>query len=154
MAVQKTNWPQKGSEKEMMEGVSYDNPKGFLVYGGAILLLLGIIGFVVPGLLGELLWFDNSENVAHTVLGIVGLATAFYFPASTQRLLVAVLAVVTLFFGIFPWILPPGSFANNILNFYDVANLEYLDNVVHLVVGVWAAWVYYKSGQSSMMMAK
>ncbi|MBI2845600.1 MAG: hypothetical protein HYX86_03530 [Chloroflexi bacterium] len=139
----------------MMTGVSFDNPKGFLVYGGAILLLLGIVGFIVPGLLGELLWFDNSENVAHTVLGIVGLAAAFYFPMSYQRLLVGILAVVALFFGIYPWILPAGSYANQVFNFYGLANLESpLDNLVHLVVGIWAAWVYYKSGQSAMMMAK
>lgn len=137
----------------MMEGVSFDNPKGFLVYSGAILLLLGIVGFIVPELLGDLLWFDSAENYAHTLLGIVGLAAAFYFPANYQRLLVGILAVVALFFGIYPWILPQYGY-NAGANFYGLANLEYVDNIVHLVVGVWAGWVYFQSGKSSMMMAK
>ena len=47
-------------------------PKGFLTYGGAILLLLGIVGYLniftqasVPAF-----YLDNGENVAHVFLEI------------------------------------------------------------------------------------
>src|SRR5215470_1507506 len=54
-------------------------PKGFLTYGGAILLLLGLVGYV--GIFSESsfpsFYLDSGENIAHTFLGIVALAIVF-----------------------------------------------------------------------------
>ena len=56
------------------------NPKQFLVIGGIILLLVGILGFVgilgptaSDSIFGATWYFDNAENWAHAVLGIVAL---------------------------------------------------------------------------------
>ncbi len=56
-------------------------PKGFLTYGGIVLLALGVIGllniFPEGGGLYPTFWLDQGENVAHTFLGIVALAAVF-----------------------------------------------------------------------------
>jgi len=112
------------------------NSKQFLLWGGVVLLALGIIGFIEGSgkLLGDTLWFDNAENYAHTLLGTVAIAAAYVLTASTQRTLVGIVGIVTLFFGIWGFVVG-GRAAPN---FYGVTNLEFLDNIVHLVVAVWA----------------
>lgn len=122
-------------------------PKGFLQVGGAILLIVGLGGYVVLGptasqsIFGDFWWFDNAENLAHTVLGIVGLAAAFVFPASAQKMLVMVLGVVALLVGVYNFVSP------QLLG----ANLETpADLVLHLVVGAWALYATMgKGGQDT-----
>ena len=60
-------------------------PKGFLTYGGAILLILGILGFVAlsDATAYPSFYLDSGENVAHTALGIIALAIVFV-PGSTR----------------------------------------------------------------------
>lgn len=110
------------------------NPKSFLQIGGVILLALGIIGYLVPNLLGDLLWFDQSENVAHTVLGIVALVLAPLPIGDLKKWVVVLVGLVALYFGIAGFLVS----ANSAPNYYGITNFEMLDNVVHLVVGVWA----------------
>src|SRR3989338_6313046 len=55
------------------------NSKQFLVIGGLILVLLGVLGFV----------------------GVVGLLAAFTFPAASQKVLVMVLGVVGILVGLY-----------------------------------------------------
>lgn len=110
--------------------------KQFLLYGGVVLLLLGVIGFILPNgeLLGKTLYFDSGENYAHTLLGVVAIAAAYVLGASAQRSLVAIVGIVALFFGVWGFVV--GSRAAP--NFYGVTNLEFLDNIFHLAVAVWA----------------
>lgn len=110
------------------------NSKQFLMWGGVTLLALGVIGFIAPNLLDKTLYFDSAENYAHTILGIVAIAAAYVLTASTQRTLVGIVGIVALFFGIWGFVVS-GRAAPN---FYGVTNLEFLDNIVHLVVAVWA----------------
>lgn len=118
------------------------NPKQFLTLGGAVLLLVGILGYVgVIGptpdqsIFGSFWWFDNAENLAHTVLGVAGLAAAFLFPATWQKALVIILGVVALIVGLYSLVM------NEMLL---GANLENpADTVLHLVVGVWAFAAVY-----------
>ena len=112
------------------------NPKQFLLVGGGILIAVGILGLVgVIGptadqsLFGETWWFDNPENWAHLVIGVVGLIAAFAFPAGAQRQLVMILGIVGVLVGIY------GLFSENLLG----ANLENpADTILHVVVGLWA----------------
>lgn len=113
------------------------NPKQFLTIGGAVLVLVAILGFV--GVIGPTAeksifssnwWFDNGENWAHLVLGVVGLIAAFAFPASLQKPLVLLLGVVGVLVGLYSLVYP-GNFLG--------ANLENpADTVLHLAVGAWA----------------
>lgn len=110
--------------------------KQFLLYGGVVLLLLGVIGFILPNgeLLGKNLYFDSGENYAHTLLGIVAIAASYVLGASAQRSLVGIVGIVALFFGVWGFVV--GSKAAP--NFYGVTNLEFLDNIVNLAVALWA----------------
>jgi hypothetical protein len=123
-------------------------PKGFLTYGGAILLVLGILGFVAlssatayPGF-----YLDNGENVAHTFLGIVALAIVFVPGLNTMfapyyRWIVILLGIVALFFAAYGLLVS----GNPAPNTFGVANLENpFDNVLHLVVGLWALYAAWK----------
>lgn len=127
-------------------------PTGFLKIGGAILLALGLIG--VTGITNGIEFFnlDAGENVAHTVLGVVGLAVGFGIKdVRIHRGLVAVLAITALLTGIVGFFLPAGSFTNG--NVFGVANLENpSDNLLHVVVGIWAA-VAVMRGSSEPEMA-
>lgn len=124
-------------------------PNGFLKVGGIILLLLGILGYILPGgrVLGDSFFLTPGENLAHTVLGIVAIAAAFALPSGAQKGLAWIVGLIAIVFTVWGfWVrdIPP-------LNWYGLANLENpLDNILHLVVGIWAIWA--ASRKSSGMM--
>lgn len=113
------------------------NPKQFLLVGGAVLFLIGILGFIgvigptpAKSLFGANWYFDNPENIAHTVLGVAGLAAAFVFPVVWQKWLVILLGVIAVVVGLY-------SLIGNSMLFG--ANLENpADSILHLGVGAWA----------------
>ncbi len=109
--------------------------KQFLMIGGIILVVLALLGFV-NFRIGDTLYFDSAENWAHLVLGVVALSAAYYANADMQRVLGYIFAVVALYFGIHGFILH----SHDAPNYYGVTNLEYLDDVIHVVVGLWALW--------------
>lgn len=115
------------------------SPTGFLKIGGVILVALGLIG--ITGVTNDITFFnlDTGENVAHIFLGVVALVGAFGIrDARAHRILVAIVAVTGLFFGVYGFFLPAGDFMHG--NFLGLANLENpADNLLHLVVGTWAA---------------
>jgi len=114
------------------------NPKQFLQIGGAVLVLVGVLGFIgVIGptadksLFGAFWWFDNAENWAHLVLGVAGLVASFVLPASLQKSLVILLGLTGVFFGVY------NLFSTTFLT----ANLESpADTILHFGVGGWALW--------------
>jgi hypothetical protein len=120
-------------------------PKGFLMSGGVVLLLLGLIGFVflngsaTQSALGSFFWLDNSENVAHLALGIVALA-AVYVPglnsalAPYYRWIVILVGIIALFFGVYGFLVAGSATPNT----FGLANLELGDNLLHLIVAAWA----------------
>ena len=113
------------------------NPRQFLLIGGIVLLLLGIVGYL--GVFSDTksaFYLDTGENVAHTVLGIVAIAAAYLLKdASLQRWLVIVVGVVALFFGVYGFIVA----GNTPPNTFGISNLESpADDILHLVVGIWA----------------
>src|SRR5262249_11425224 len=120
-------------------------PKMFLTVGGEVLVLVGVLGFIgiigpTPdkSIFGSAWYFDNVENIAHTVLGIVTLALVGLKLGMLSTLVVVLVGVIGLFFGVLNFFLP--SEAPNI----GGANLESpADLILHLAVGTWAlasAW--------------
>ncbi len=114
-------------------------PKGFLTYGGAILLLVGLLGFFgiligptpAQSIFGSTWYFDNAENIAHTVLGAVGLLAAFALGAGLQKTLVMLLGIVGIVVAAYNLVSP------TLLG----ANLEVpADTILHAVVGAWALY--------------
>ncbi|MBI2598888.1 hypothetical protein HYW40_01600 [Candidatus Curtissbacteria bacterium] len=120
------------------------NPKQFLTIGGAVLVLVAILGYIgiigptmEQSIFGEAWYFDNGENVAHLVLGVVALGAAFLASAGMQKMLTMLVALVALFFGLYGFIAGPGP-----ANTFGLANLENpLDNVLHLAIAAWAGYV-------------
>jgi hypothetical protein len=120
----------------------------FLIVGGAVLLLLGLVGYA--GIFSKentpWFWLDDGENLAHTFLGVVALA-AVYVPGLKSLLkpyyrgIVGLVGVIALFFAGYGFLQASGVEPNT----FGVSNLENpSDNVLHLVVGivaVAAAWM-------------
>lgn len=125
-------------------------PKKFLQIGGVVLVLVGILGMVnVLGptadasIFGEVWWFDNAENLAHLLLGIVALVLAYAVGANIQRPVVMILGVVGVLVGLYSLV---GY--NNLLG----ANLENpADSLLHIVVGAWALWASWRKSESMMV---
>jgi uncharacterized membrane protein HdeD (DUF308 family) len=122
-------------------------PKLFLTVGGAVLLLLGIVGYLNVFTESSTPWFwlDSGENLAHTVLGIVALAAVFVPGLNTAlapyyRWIVILVGLIALFFAVYGFLQAGAPEPNT----FGVANLENpSDNLLHLVVGVVAlaaAW--------------
>lgn len=124
------------------------NPRQFLLIGGAVLLLVGILGFVgvigptaEDSIFGDPWYFDNGENWAHTVLGVVAIAAAFVLPANAQRGLVLVVGLVGIFFAA-----------------YNIFTEEFLgsrlqrpfDTLLHLAVGAWALLASWRRAPMGM----
>lgn len=123
------------------------NSKQFLQIGGALLVLVGILGMInVIGptpdksIFGDSWWFDRGENWAHLLLGIVGLIASFTFPASAQRSLVMLLGIIGVVVGLY------SIFTQKLLG----SNLENpADTILHIVLGAWALWA--SMGKGGMM---
>ncbi len=118
------------------------NPKQFLVLGGIVLVLVGVLGFLgvigptSDSLFGAAWYFDNAENWAHLVIGIVALLAAWVFPASAQKPLVVIVGLFALFVGLYS-VMGPVTEGSNFLG----AQLQNpSDTILHFVVGIWALW--------------
>ncbi len=117
-------------------------PRGFLVTGGIVLVVLGVLGFfVLNNPANSFFWLTTGENVAHLALGLIALA-AVYVPGFNiqlrpyHRWLVLLLGFVALFFVMYGFLLPGGS--PSAPNTFGLANLEMGDHLLHLVVAIWA----------------
>lgn len=114
-----------------------------------MLLVVGVLGFfniIGPtpdaSIFGANWYFDNGENWAHTLIGIVGIIASFVLSGSYQKQLVVVLGVVGVLIGIYSIFTP----------IFLGANLENpADTLLHLVVGAWALFAAF--GKRSGMMA-
>ena len=123
-------------------------PKGFLTYGGVVLLLLGIVGYL--GVFSEssvpAFWLDSGENLAHTFLGLVALAIVFIpglnsMFAPYYRWIVILLGIVALFFAVYGFYVGGNASPNT----FGVANLESpADDILHLVVAAWALYAAWR----------
>jgi len=130
----------------------YLTPTWFLTVGGIVLLALGVLGYIVwnAGILEEndAFYLDNGENLAHAVLGVVALVAVGALKAQKDLLkwLVVIVGIVALFFGVYGFVVS-GSDPPNI---FGLANLENpLDNLLHLVVGVWALASAFMKGPAA-----
>jgi hypothetical protein len=125
------------------------NPKQFLQFGGAILVVLGAVGLLPVFTQANTPWFylDTGENVAHIGLGVIAIAASYVLAdASLQKWIVAVVGVVALFFGVYGFVVAGAAEPNT----FGISNLESpADNVLHLVVGAWALYAAFM-GRATM----
>jgi len=115
-------------------------PTLFLRVGGAVLLVIGIVGYI--GIFNNVSFFnlDAGENLAHTVLGIGALGFGFFGNQNINKWLVVIVGAVGLIIGVWGFFLANGDFMGGHFakpNFLGLANLENpADNLLHLVVGI------------------
>lgn len=129
------------------------NPKAFLQLGGGVLLLVAVLGYVgiigptpEQSLFGMFWYFDNAENIAHFVLGVVAIASVFVLSSELQKPLVIVVGFVALLAGLASLFGVPSVFG---------AGLENpADTILHLFVAAWALWAGFggsaKAGSMGM----
>jgi hypothetical protein len=120
-------------------------PRGFLTYGGVVLLLLGIVGFITFNTQNTTFWLTTGENIAHVGLGLIALAIVFVpglndMLAPYYRWIVILLGIVALFFAVYGLVVMNQA----PLNTFGLANLEIVDTVIHLVVGAWALYAAWR----------
>ena len=115
--------------------------------------MLGIVGYA--GVFSDTksaFYLDNGENIAHTVLGVVAIGASFLLKDATlQKWLVAIVGVTALAATVVGFLVA-GNTAPNL----SVTNLESpADDVLHLVVGIWALVVAFRPmGASAMSTSK
>ena len=132
--------------------VRYMNPRQFLLLGGIVLVALGVLGMFILGptpqqsLLGEFFWLDDVENYAHLILGIVALG-AYYLLKDEMltKWLVIIVGVVALLATVLGFM----NSGNGVPNL-GITNLEAVsDNILHLVVTVWAFYAAFVGGKKT-----
>ena len=130
------------------------NPRQFLIVGGVILLVVGVLGFLDiligpnSSIFGTWWYFDTAENWAHTVLGIVALLAAFVLPGSLQKPLVMVVGVLGILVALWSIIGPVPE--GKVLLGAMLQNP--MDTILHLVVGAWALWASMQKEEAAMAM--
>ncbi len=138
----------------MNDGETAFTPKGFLIVGGAVLVLFGALGFfVLNDSADSFLWLDPAENVAHIAFGLIALAVVFVpglkdTLAPHLRSIAILLGMTALFFGAYGLLLPGGTPAAP--NTFGLANLEMGDNVLHLLLAAWAFSAVFLGPQREM----
>ena len=118
------------------------NPKEFLLWGGVVLVVVGLLGYLgvigptpEQSIFGSAWWFDNAENVAHTVLGLVAIGASFYLNAVYQKWLTVAVGALGVVVGLYSLAVSQALLG---------ANLENpADTVLHLAVGAWALYAAY-----------
>ena len=127
------------------------SPKGFLQVGGGVLVLIAILGYFgiigptpAGSLFGGAWYFDNAENVAHLVLGVVALAASMWLSGDLQKKLVILVGALAVLVGLYSLI---GS------SMLIGANLENpADSILHLAIGAWALWAAFRKESMGGMM--
>ena len=124
-------------------------PRGFLLAGGIILVLVAVLGYVhiigptpEQSLFGSLWYFTDLENLAHLIFGVVALA-AYYLlkDEGLTKWLVILVGIVAALAAVIGIMVGGSPFPNASLVGIP-GNLENpMDTVLHVVVAAWALYV-------------
>ncbi len=126
------------------------SPQGFLKVGGIVLVVVAILGFIgiigptSNSLFGSYWFFDNAENWAHLVLGIIALIAVFALPANINKGLVMLLGIVAVLVGLYSLFAPAPEGATLL----GAALENPMDTILHLVIGAWALVAGFKKGMA------
>ena len=116
-------------------------PRGFLMIGGAVLVIIGVIGFLNV-FTSQGFYLTTGENVAHLAIGAIALGAVFLPGVKSTlrpyyRSLVIAIGLVALFFAVYGLLLPGGNPPTD-LNLFGLANLELWDSAINFIVFIWA----------------
>ena len=99
---------------------------------GVVFVLVGLCGFVAPGLLGAHL--TPVHNVVHLVSGAVALYFGFAGTLGAARLFDIIFGIVYGLLGVAGFLL--GSGPDRMFNVAGLLHLGTMDHVIHILLGV------------------
>jgi len=99
---------------------------------GVVFVLVGLLGFVMPNLLGAHL--STTHNLVHLISGAVALYLGFAGTLSAARLFCIVFGIVYALLGICGFLLGDG--ADRMFNVAGLLHLGMMDHIIHIVLGL------------------
>jgi hypothetical protein len=100
---------------------------------GVVFILVGLLGFVMPNLLGAHL--NATHNLVHLISGAVSLYFGLAGTLSGARLFCIVFGLVYLLLGVVGFLM--GDAANDrMFNVGDLLHLGTMDHIIHIVLGI------------------
>jgi hypothetical protein len=99
---------------------------------GVVFLLVGLLGFVAPNLLGAHL--NTTHNLVHLISGAVSLYFGLAGTLAGARLFCIVFGVVYLLLGVVGFALGAGP--DRMFDVGDLLHLGTMDHVIHIVLGL------------------
>jgi len=127
--------------------------KQFLGYGGAIMIVIGILGLI--GVLGPTAsgsifgsgwFFDMGQSWINIVVGVIAILSAYILDADARRWITGIIGILGLIVGILGFILPSSFSAILGPNPENIVS-----NLFYLVIGVWGAWATWGMAESGVM---
>ena len=111
--------------------------KQFATWLGAVLLVVGLLGFfMIESILG-IFQINSTHTWVHVMSGIIGLLAGLAAAGAYAGTYNKIFGIVYLVVGIL------GFFGVGFL--VDMLALNTADNILHLVIGITAAWVGFKA---------
>jgi hypothetical protein len=98
---------------------------------GVVFILVGLIGFVMPGLLGAHL--DPAHNVVHLVTGAVALYLGLKGSLSAARMFCLIFGAVYLLLGVVGFVAGDGP--DRMLDLANVLHFGTVDHIIHVLLG-------------------
>ncbi len=119
------------------------NPNKFLLLGGILLIVLGLLGLVKiigPGadasIFGAYWWFDAAESWSSLILGAIAVAGVFWLPAHMQKAYAIMLGAAGVLLGLYSIFVGPAFLS---------ANLEVpADTIFTLLFGAWGLFAGFR----------
>lgn len=98
---------------------------------GVVFILVGLLGFGVPGLLGAHL--SPAHNIVHLASGAIALYLGLKGSLSATKLFCLVFGVVYLLLGVVGFLAGDGE--GRMLHIGDILHLGTVDHIIHVVLG-------------------
>ncbi|HJR08357.1 MAG TPA: DUF4383 domain-containing protein [Pyrinomonadaceae bacterium] len=99
---------------------------------GIVFLLVGILGFVAPGLLGAHL--NTPHNLVHIISGALALYLGLAGSLSAARLFCLIFGLVYLLLGIVGFLM--GSGPDRMFDVAGILHLGTMDHIIHILLGI------------------
>jgi hypothetical protein len=99
---------------------------------GIVFLLVGILGFVAPNLLGAHL--NTPHNLVHIISGALALYLGLAGSLSAARMFCIIFGIVYLLLGIVGFLM--GSGPDRMFDVAGILHLGTMDHIIHIALGI------------------